>query len=72
MLPAAAVLDSRQTHAQLPRTQGGLGAANVDVEIVAYGPGIGMLKMDSPVGGLNEREPDTSPSQLAVAGLGEP
>jgi len=28
-----------------------LGAANVDVEIVAYGPGIGMLKMDSPVGG---------------------
>ena len=28
-----------------------LGAANVDVEIVAYGPGIGMLKIDSPVGG---------------------
>jgi intracellular sulfur oxidation DsrE/DsrF family protein len=28
-----------------------LGAANVDVEIVAYGPGIGMLKLDSPVGG---------------------
>jgi len=28
-----------------------LGAANVDVEIVAYGPGIGMLKMDSPVSG---------------------
>ena len=28
-----------------------LGAGNVDVEIVAYGPGIGMLKMDSPVGG---------------------
>ena len=28
-----------------------LGASNVDVEIVAYGPGIGMLKMDSPVGG---------------------
>ena len=26
-----------------------LGAANVDVEIVAYGPGIGMLKLDSPV-----------------------
>ena len=24
-----------------------LGAANVDIEIVAYGPGIGMLKMDS-------------------------
>jgi uncharacterized protein len=28
-----------------------LGARNVDIEIVAYGPGIGMLKMDSPVGG---------------------
>src|SRR5205823_13373977 len=28
-----------------------LGAGNVDIEIVAYGPGIGMLKMDSPVGG---------------------
>ena len=26
-----------------------LGAVNVDVEIVAYGPGIGMLKFDSPV-----------------------
>ncbi|RZJ02367.1 MAG: hypothetical protein EOO54_26480, partial [Haliea sp.] len=26
------------------------GAANVDIEIVAYGPGINMLKMDSPVG----------------------
>ena len=28
-----------------------LGASNVDVEIVAYGPGIGMLKSSSPVGG---------------------
>jgi intracellular sulfur oxidation DsrE/DsrF family protein len=28
-----------------------LGAANVDVEIVTYGPGIGMLKLDSAVGG---------------------
>lgn len=27
-----------------------LGAANVDIEIVAYGPGIAMLKLDSPVG----------------------
>jgi intracellular sulfur oxidation DsrE/DsrF family protein len=27
-----------------------LGAGNVDIEIVAYGPGIGMLKLDSPVG----------------------
>ena len=31
--------------------QADLGAANVDVEVVAYGPGIGMLKIDSPVGG---------------------
>jgi uncharacterized protein len=30
--------------------QSDLGAANVDVEIVAYGPGIGMLKADSVVG----------------------
>jgi hypothetical protein len=27
-----------------------LGASNVDIEIVAYGPGIGMLKNDSTVG----------------------
>jgi len=26
-----------------------LGAQNVDIEIVAYGPGIGMLKIESPV-----------------------
>ena len=26
-----------------------LGAGNVQIEIVAYGPGIGMLKLDSPV-----------------------
>jgi hypothetical protein len=26
-----------------------LGAANVEIEIVAYGPGIGMLRRDSPV-----------------------
>jgi uncharacterized protein len=30
--------------------QSDLGASNVDVEIVAYGPGIGMLKADSAVG----------------------
>ncbi|HEX4522688.1 MAG TPA: DsrE family protein [Casimicrobiaceae bacterium] len=30
--------------------QADLGAANVDIEIVAYGPGIGMLKSDSVVG----------------------
>ena len=29
--------------------QADLGAANVEIEIVAYGPGIGMLKSDSPV-----------------------
>ena len=28
-----------------------LGATNVDIEIVAYGPGIGMLKLASTVGG---------------------
>jgi len=28
--------------------QDDVGAANVDIEIVAYGPGIGMLKMESP------------------------
>jgi intracellular sulfur oxidation DsrE/DsrF family protein len=31
--------------------QADLGARNVDIEIVAYGPGIGMLKLDSTVGG---------------------
>ena len=30
--------------------QDDVGAANVDVEIVAYGPGIGMLKLESPTG----------------------
>ena len=30
--------------------QSDLGAANVDIEIVAYGPGLGMLKGDSVVG----------------------
>jgi len=30
--------------------QADLGAKNVDIEIVAYGPGIGMLKTDSVVG----------------------
>ena len=28
--------------------QDDVGAANVDIELVAYGPGIGMLKMDAP------------------------
>lgn len=30
--------------------QADLGGKNVDIEIVAYGPGIGMLKLESPVG----------------------
>ena len=30
--------------------QDDVGAANVDIEIVAYGPGIGMLKLESPAG----------------------
>lgn len=29
--------------------QADLGAANVDIEVVAYGPGIDMLKLDSPL-----------------------
>ena len=30
--------------------QDDVGASNVDIEIVAYGPGIGMLKLESPTG----------------------
>ncbi|WP_394779989.1 DsrE family protein [Undibacterium sp.] len=30
--------------------QAALGADNIDIEIVAYGPGINMLKFDTPVG----------------------
>ncbi|HEY3049948.1 MAG TPA: DsrE family protein [Polaromonas sp.] len=30
--------------------QDDVGAASVDIEIVAYGPGIGMLKLESPAG----------------------
>jgi intracellular sulfur oxidation DsrE/DsrF family protein len=30
--------------------QDDVGAGNVDIEIVAYGPGIGMLKLESPTG----------------------
>jgi intracellular sulfur oxidation DsrE/DsrF family protein len=32
-----------------------LGAANVDIEVVAYGPGIGMLKADSVVGNASTK-----------------
>ena len=31
--------------------QDDVGAANVDIEIVAYGPGINMIKLESPVAG---------------------
>ena len=40
-----------------------LGAANVDIEIVAYGPGIGMLKLDSVV---NSRVADLSKAGIKV------
>ena len=36
--------------------QADLGAGNVDIEIVAYGPGIGMLKADSAVGARVDEE----------------
>jgi uncharacterized protein len=50
------VSDSDQTKWNLAlnnarNLQADLGASNVDIEIVAYGPGIGMLKIDSPVAG---------------------
>jgi hypothetical protein len=35
--------------------QDDVGAANVDIEIVAYGPGIGMLKLESPTGCTHRR-----------------
>lgn len=34
----------------MKNVQQSLGQKNVDVELVVYGPGIGMLKIDSPVG----------------------
>ena len=42
-----------------------LGAPNVDVEIVAYGPGIGMLKLDSTVGGRVDEATATGVKILA-------
>jgi uncharacterized protein len=50
------VSDSDQTKWNLAlnnarNLQADLGANNVDIEVVAYGPGIGMLKLDSPVAG---------------------
>ena len=34
----------------IKNVQDDVGAANVDIEIVVFGPGIGMLKLESPVG----------------------
>src|SRR6266700_1210449 len=42
-----------------------LGAGNVDIEIVAYGPGIGMLKLDSPVANRIGEAKDAGVSVLA-------
>jgi uncharacterized protein len=39
--------------------QDGLGAGNVDIEIVVYGPGIGMLKFDSTVASRIDEAKDT-------------
>lgn len=43
--------------------QDDVGAANVDVEIVAYGPGISMLKLDAPV---NTRVTDAAKSGVQM------
>lgn len=40
-----------------------VGAANVDIELVAYGPGIGMLKMDAPT---NSRVADALNSGVKI------
>jgi uncharacterized protein len=40
-----------------------VGAANVDIELVAYGPGIGMLKLDAPT---NSRIADATKSGVKV------
>ena len=42
-----------------------LGASNVQIEIVAYGPGIGMLKLDSPVANRIGEAKDAGVSVLA-------
>ncbi len=43
--------------------QDDLGAANVTIEIVAYGPGIGMLKFDAPT---NSRVSDAVKNGVAI------
>ncbi len=45
--------------------QADLGPANVDIEVVAYGPGIGMLKADSVVGSRVEDALGTGVKLLA-------
>ena len=42
-----------------------LGASNIQIEIVAYGPGIGMLKLDSPVANRIGEAKDAGVSVLA-------
>lgn len=43
--------------------QDDVGAANVDIELVAYGPGIGMLKLDAPT---NSRVADAVKSGVKI------
>ena len=42
-----------------------LGAGNVEIEIVAYGPGIGMLKLDSPVANRIDEAKDAGVKVMA-------
>jgi intracellular sulfur oxidation DsrE/DsrF family protein len=45
--------------------QADLGAANVEIEIVAYGPGLSMLKAESPVAGGLAQAMDNSVGLIA-------
>jgi hypothetical protein len=50
-----------------------LGAANIDIELVAINAGLGMLKVDSPVGGRASRRrsslaSSSSPARIRCAG----
>ena len=45
--------------------QSDLGTSNVEIEIVAYGPGIGMLKFDSPVASRITEAKDSGVKVLA-------
>ena len=46
--------------------QADLGAANVDIEIVAYGPGIGMLKIDSLLQWSNQEKRGSTAAERRV------